>query len=147
MYSFAHAKYGGYLKREDIWEVQYTCRRHLFFNDNASRPRRRHLWIRVLVCPWEVVFEQGKNDLVSIDMWSHIDWHRYQMSSTWHPDSVKIQSKSDLGAPMGRFRAPGRKQTSCWQQMGGTWVRKRVPNSSFLALVFAKFWVFARIQF
>jgi hypothetical protein len=40
---------------------------------NASRPRRPHLWIRVLVCPCEAFSKQGEYDLGSIGIWSQID--------------------------------------------------------------------------
>ena len=79
---------------------------------NASHPRWPNLWIRVLVCPWEVFSKQGEYDLGSIGNLSQVDYCRLHMSSKWRRDSDKIVCESDLGQPKGRLRAPGRKKTS-----------------------------------
>ena len=78
---------------------------------NASRPRRPHLWVRVLVCPWEVFAKQCKCERRFIGMWSRIYQCRSQMSPTWHPKPVKVSYKLHFGSPTGRFGALGRKNT------------------------------------
>ena len=99
---------------------------------NASRPRRPHLWIRVLVCPWEAFAKQGEYEPGSIGIWSQ---HWSQMSPKWHPNPAKIPYKSHLGSPTGRFQAPGRKKTAHWQHMGAHGYQKGPTNRRFLCQV------------
>ena len=47
-----------------------SCKRKVI--KNASRPRRPHLWIRVLVCLGEAFVKQGKYELTSIGIWSQL---------------------------------------------------------------------------
>ncbi len=97
----------------------YTLRylRERLVIHNASRPRRPHLWIRVLVCPWEAFAKQGEYEPGSIGIWSQL----ISIGPKCYQNGTRIQPKYHANHTLGHPRAGSERQVAKRRRVGSKW--------------------------
>ena len=84
---------------------------------NASRPRRPHLCIRVLVCPWEAFSKQGEYELGSIGIWPQL----IIVGPKCYQNGTRIQPKYHANHTLGHPCAGSERQVAKRRRVGSKW--------------------------
>ena len=113
----------------------------IYIIHNASRPRRPHLWIRVLVCPWEALLNRVNTILDRLAFGHKL----FSIVPKCHQDGTRIQSKYHANHTMGHPWAGSERQVANRRHVaanGGHMDPNRDPPIGVCCI---KFWQFLDI--